>query len=134
MRRFLNVLTRSRTLTIVGAITLAAFLFVVADLFQIDWIWPAMVFGVAVLLWLLSWAWKRHKTRRANAKLGDMLEQQAETGRGHASAEPGKQAELETLRARLSAAVKTIKTSKIGQASGGAALYELPWYIVIGNP
>jgi type VI secretion system protein ImpL len=77
MRRFLNVLTRSRTLTIVGAITLAAFLFVVADLFQIDWIWPAMVFGVAVLLWLLSWAWKRHTTRRANAKLGDMLEQQA---------------------------------------------------------
>ncbi|HEY4801799.1 MAG TPA: type VI secretion system membrane subunit TssM, partial [Paraburkholderia sp.] len=31
-------------------------------------------------------------------------------------------------------AVKTIKTSKIGQLSGGSALYELPWYIVIGNP
>ncbi|OXC80444.1 type VI secretion system membrane subunit TssM [Caballeronia sordidicola] len=134
MRRFLNVLTRPRTLTIVGGITLAAFLFVVADLLQIDWTWPVAIFGAAVFLWLLSYAWKRHKTRRANAKLGDMLEQQAETGRGHASAEPGMQAELDTLRARLSAAVKTIKTSKIGQASGGAALYELPWYIVIGNP
>ncbi len=64
-----------------------------------------------------------------------MLEQQAETGKMSAAvAEPAKRAELDVLRTRLADTVKTIKTSKIGQVSGGSALYELPWYIVIGNP
>ena len=32
------------------------------------------------------------------------------------------------------AAIETIKTSKLGLKSGAAALYELPWYMIIGNP
>jgi type VI secretion system protein ImpL len=31
-------------------------------------------------------------------------------------------------------AIGTIKTSKLGLNSGAAALYELPWYMIIGNP
>jgi type VI secretion system protein ImpL len=134
MRRILNVLTRAPALTIIGALALAAFLFVAADLLEIDPIWPAAIFAAAVAVWLTVKLWKRYRTRRANTRLGDMLEQQVDAGRAHGSPEPGKQAELDALRTRLANAVKTIKTSKIGQASGGAALYELPWYIVIGNP
>ena len=37
-------------------------------------------------------------------------------------------------RERMREAVKTIKGSRLGQTTGSAALYELPWYIVIGNP
>ncbi|PCE21962.1 type VI secretion protein VasK [Paraburkholderia acidicola] len=134
MRRFLNVLTHPRTLSIVGLIALAAVLFIAADTLQIPLIWPAIAIGVIVALWLLVWLVKVLRTRRANSKLGDMLEQQAEAGKTTVAATPAKQAELDALRQRLVETVKTIKTSKIGQMSGGSALYEMPWYIVIGNP
>jgi type VI secretion system protein ImpL len=42
--------------------------------------------------------------------------------------------ETEVIRKRLLEAIATIKGSKLGQLSGSAALYELPWYMIIGNP
>lgn len=135
MQRFLNVLTHPRTLTIVGFAALAAVLFIAADALQIGFVWAAGALAVALALWLATKLWRRSRVRRANRQLGDMLEQQAETGKVSAAvAEPAKRADLDVLRTRLADSVKTIKTSKIGQVSGGSALYELPWYIVIGNP
>ncbi|WP_133645297.1 type VI secretion system membrane subunit TssM [Paraburkholderia flava] len=134
MRRFLNVLTHPRTLSIIGLLALAAVLFIAADALDIPPMWPAAILAAIIVLWLLVWVVKRLRTRRANRKLGDMLEQQAEAAKVAPVAEQGKQVELDALRTRLVDAVKTIKTSKIGQMSGGSALYEMPWYIVIGNP
>ncbi len=134
MQRFLNVLTHKRTLSIIGFIALAAVLYIAADTLQIGLIWVAVVLGVLLALWLVVWIVRRIRVRRANRKLGDMLEQQAQAEAPAAVAARGSQTELDALRTRLTDAVKTIKTSKIGQLSGGSALYELPWYIVIGNP
>ncbi|WP_322092495.1 type VI secretion system membrane subunit TssM [Paraburkholderia bannensis] len=134
MQRFLNVLTHKRTLSIIGLIALAAVLYIAADTLQIGLVWVAVVLGVLIGLWLIVWIVRRIRVRRANKKLGDMLEQQAQVETPAAAATHGTQAELDALRTRLTDAVKTIKTSKIGQLSGGSALYELPWYIVIGNP
>ncbi|MBZ8138663.1 type VI secretion system membrane subunit TssM [Rubrivivax gelatinosus] len=47
---------------------------------------------------------------------------------------PAADAHEQALQQRLRAAVRTIRRSRMGQARGTAALYELPWYIVIGNP
>lgn len=138
MQRFLNVLTHRRTLSLIGFIALAAALFIAADTLQIALVWVALVLGVLLALWLLVWIVRRIRVRRANGKLGEMLEQQAQVETPNANAAAvaarGTQAELDALRTRLVDTVKTIKTSKIGQLSGGSALYELPWYIVIGNP
>ncbi|KAF1063994.1 type VI secretion system membrane subunit TssM [Burkholderia gladioli] len=138
MQRILNVLTHPRTLSILGFIALAAILFIVADALAISFGYPLAILAVIVVLWLLVKLIKRLRVRRANRKLGDMLEEQAQVDKAAAASvtpvEPAKAAELDTLRARLVDTVKTIKTSKIGQVSGGSALYELPWYIVIGNP
>ena len=43
-------------------------------------------------------------------------------------------AEAEALRARVMAAVRTIKSSRIGQRRGREALYEVPWCLLIGPP
>jgi type VI secretion system protein ImpL len=51
-----------------------------------------------------------------------------------AAAKAGKQDEVAAVRERMAEAVKLIKTSRLGETSGSAALYELPWYAVIGNP
>ena len=78
MRRILNVLTHTRTLSIIGLLALAAVLFIGADTLQIDLMWPAIVLGAVIALWLLVWVVRRLRARRANNKLGEMLEQQAE--------------------------------------------------------
>src|SRR5690349_11630924 len=134
MQRFLNGLTSRRTLTVIGVLALAAVLFAGADFFQIDPVWPAIAVGALIALLLVTWLVRRLRIRRANSKLGEMLEQQAQAGSEATAAAPARGADLDVLRTRLVDAVKTIKTSKIGQTSGGSALYELPWYIVIGNP
>ncbi|EGD01543.1 type VI secretion protein IcmF, partial [Burkholderia sp. TJI49] len=102
-------------------------------------LWAAIAFAAILALWLGVALWRRWRVKRANQQLGAVLEEQAETGTiaapAAAAAGPDtRTADLDVLRTRLSDAVKTIKTSKIGQVSGGSALYELPWYIVIGNP
>ncbi|HDR9373567.1 TPA: type VI secretion system membrane subunit TssM, partial [Burkholderia multivorans] len=139
MQRILNVLTHPRTLSIVGIVALAAILFIVADMLQLPLLWAAIALAAILALWLAVALWRRWRVKRANRQLGEVLEEQAETGKiaapaAAAVAPDAKTADLDALRTRLSDAVKTIKTSKIGQVSGGSALYELPWYIVIGNP
>jgi type VI secretion system protein ImpL len=133
MQRFLNALISKRTMTVVGVVVAAALLFGGALLLDLPLIWPALALAALVAVLLIVWLWRRIAARRASGKLGEMLEQQAETGKAPQPS-GAKAPDLDGLRTRLAEAVRTIKTSKIGQASGGSALYELPWYIVIGNP
>lgn len=132
MQRFLDALTQKRTTIVIGLVFVAAIFVGVALWSNIPLIWAAAAFGLVLALVLVVGLWRRAARRRANRKLGDMMEQQAEAGK--ATGQPGEDAELDVLRKHLVDAVRTIKTSKIGQVSGGSALYELPWYIVIGNP
>jgi len=106
-------------------------LFLVADTLQIALIWAAYVLLALIAVWLVVWLWRRYQAQQSNRRLGDMLEQQANTAR---SSDPDKQADIDVLRTRLVEAVKTIKTSKLGRCQAVPRLYELPWYIVIGNP
>ncbi|MCH3719030.1 hypothetical protein LZB68_08110, partial [Campylobacter lari] len=100
-----------------------------ADTVEIGLVWAGIALGIFLFLWLCAYLWRRRRARRANKNLGDMLEQQVQTGAAAAN-----RGDVDALRTRLAQAVRTIKTSKIGQVSGNEALYELPWYIVIGNP
>ncbi len=112
-----------------GLIALIVFLFLFADTVEIGLVWAGIALGIFLFLWLCAYLWRRRRARRANKNLGDMLEQQVQTGAAAAN-----RGDVDALRTRLAQAVRTIKTSKIGQVSGNEALYELPWYIVIGNP
>lgn len=133
MQRFLNALFSKRTMTVVGVIVFAALVFSLSIWLELPLLWPALALAALLALLFAGWLWRRIAARRAGSKLGEVLEQQAETGKAPqaAGAQP---ADLDMLRKRLTEAVRTIKTSKIGQVSGASALYELPWYIVIGNP
>lgn len=48
---------------------------------------------------------------------------------------PSKRKEIEAFQKELTAAIEALKQSKIGRGRrGGAALYALPWYLMIGPP
>lgn len=132
MSRLRSFLTDSRTLAFIGIAAAMAFFFLGAKTLKIALLWAGIASGIVILLWLVVWAVRRRRARRAADELGTMLEQQGD--RAKETASESARSEIAALQTRMQAAVKTIKGSRLGQTSGSAALYELPWYITIGNP
>lgn len=132
MRGFWNFLMDSRTLSVLGVVSLCGVLLVGASTLQVAMVWAMLAIVVTFIVCLAVWAWRKYQARKNGGQLSSILEQQAEKAATIASADS--RAEVEVLKKRLLAAIGTIKTSKLGETSGAAALYELPWYLVIGNP
>lgn len=121
-----------RTLSVIGVVALLAFLFLGASAIEVGLIYAGMVLAVILFIWLLVWAFNWFKTRRASQALEKAMDEDVEGARQFTPS--NNQTEFDAIRTRMSEAVKTIKGSKLGQATGRSALYELPWYMVIGNP
>ena len=132
MNRFFRLLLDIRVLSVLGLIALAAFLFLGADLLQLGLIYAAFALGVVVLIWLIVWGVRRVLAHRAAVRLEQDLDGNLADARRNAPAR--ERAQTAAIQERLQDAIKTIKTSKLGERTGRAALYELPWYMVIGNP
>jgi type VI secretion system protein ImpL len=132
MNRFLQILLDVRVLSVLGLAALAAFLFLGAEALQIGLVYAAVVLGLLLLVWLAAWFIRHWRATRAARGLEQGIE--GEPGKTSRRAKDKDQAEVQAVRQRLLEAIKTIKTSRLGELSGSAALYELPWYMVIGNP
>jgi type VI secretion system protein ImpL len=132
MQRFRHFLTSRTSLLILGIAAAILLLCACAVIFD----WPAIrllsLLAAAALLGAVLWWLRRRRRRREGASFNSMLEQQA-AGAAH-KAGPVQREETEAIRKRMLEAITTIKTSRLGQLSGDAALYELPWYMIIGNP
>ena len=133
MQRLWQFLLDARTLAVIGLLALAALLFVGADTLKLGALWALVILFTLLVVWFVVWAMRRHRARKAGLRLEAAMD--AEADRAIKTA-PNKEsrAEMVAVRERMQEAVKTIKTSKLGLTSGSAALYELPWYAVIGNP
>lgn len=132
MSRLRNFLTDYRTLTALALLVAGATLFLGVDGARRAGFWVLIAAVLLALVWGVVWAVRRHRARRAEAKLDDMMRDQAD--KAVAQAKPAARADTEILRGKMLDAVKAIKGSRLGHARGSAALYELPWYVIIGNP
>ncbi len=132
MSRIRTYLFDRRVMGVLGLAALATFLFLGASALELAMVYAAIAIGVALFVWLIIWVVRTVRARRAAQGLEAALDEEA--ARAQKKAPSQSKAEVGVLREQLQQAVKTIKTSKLGQATGGAALYELPWYMVIGNP
>jgi type VI secretion system protein ImpL len=130
MARLWQFFTDRRVLAAIGIGALAACVLLGAASFDVALIWVALfglvLLGAAGIAWLVR-AWLR---KRAAHRLGDAILAGAEPD-GKAQAARNDAA---ILRKGMLEAINTIKTSKLGLTRGSAALYELPWYMIIGNP
>ena len=94
------------------------------------------VYGVGAALlvgaWLLFLVIRRHVLNRAATSLEHAFTTHADNAVINAGVQ--QRGEIEVVRERLLEAIKTIKQSNLGKRSGKTALYELPWYMVIGHP
>ena len=132
MNRFWSIVFDIRTLSVIGMVALVAFLFLGANAIEVGLIYAGIALGGMLLIWGVVWAFKRWRAWRASQALEKAIDDDVEDARKFT---PGKnQVAFDAIRSRMGEAVKTIKTSKLGQTTGRSALYELPWYMVIGNP
>lgn len=123
----------ARTLAVLGVAALAALLWLGADALHAGVVWAVGILLVLAVAWLAVWLWRKRQARHAGQALERAIEADADKA-VRSAARTGKDDEVAALRARMTDAVKRIKTSKLGETSGSAALYELPWYAIIGNP
>lgn len=91
--------------------------------------WPLALGLVLAGVLAAAWLLRRRRTRRAAEGFDELVGDPAGRQAG------GKQrAGSQALRERMDEAVRSIRRSRLGQSRGRAALYELPWYVIIGNP
>ena len=87
---------------------------------------------VVMLLWVATLLVGKILADRAGSLLERVLRRQSDDA--VLAASPSARSEVAALRKNLLTAIDTLKTSKIGKTRGKAALYELPWYMIIGHP
>ncbi|RFP18357.1 type VI secretion system membrane subunit TssM [Duganella sp. BJB475] len=131
MRRIWYFLTDTRHLTIIGLTAMAALFYLGAQVLELALIWALAATALMLLLAGAVWLWRRRRARRESEQLGAAIGAQAA-----AEAPPQDQsgAEVKLIRDDMLKAIDTIRGSKMGIVSGTRALYELPWYMIIGNP
>lgn len=132
MSRFSYLLRNRAFWAGVGLALMLALTFLSARVLKTSLIWAGVVIVIGLCVWLGVWWVRRRKARQSSEQIADVLTQMG-TRQGKPAAGEKKE-EIDFLRQRMQEAVKKIKTSKLGEVSGSAALYELPWYMVIGNP
>jgi len=121
LRKTWHFLTDARTLRVAALLVLAALLLLGAELLEVALVWVAVAIALALAGWLCGWWLLRYQRRRREERAGQPAEERAA-------------ADLEAVRAAMLKAVGNIRQSRLGRAAGARALYELPWYMVIGNP
>ncbi len=141
MRRLWQFLTDTRYLSALAFLSLGAVLYLGAELLEIAALWALAALALVAAVWGALWWRRRRREKRAAQELERALRLAAESAAAKAAADgadgakPGQAGEeLDQLRKGLLKAIDTIKSSKLGQVAGPNALYELPWYMIIGNP
>ncbi len=132
MSRLRYFLSDYRTWVALGLLASGAVLFFGVEGAGRIGFWLLVTGAVVLLLWGIVAIVKRVRARRASARLDDMVRDQAD--QAVSSARPAARADTEALREKMLEAIKAIKGSRLGHTHGKAALYELPWYVIIGNP
>jgi type VI secretion system protein ImpL len=125
MARLWQFLTNSRVLAVIGIAALAAVLLLGAESLEVAAIWAVLAGLLLLAAWGVWWLVRGWLRKRASARLSEAIVAQADAPQRN---------DAQVLRTGMLEAISTIKTSKLGLTRGAQALYELPWYMIIGNP
>jgi type VI secretion system protein ImpL len=131
MARLWQFLTNSRVLAVIGIAALAAVLILGAESLEVAAIWAVLAGLLLLAAWGSWWLVRGWRRKRASARLSEALVAQAAPDNADGKAQRN---DAQVLRQGMLEAINTIKTSKLGLTRGAQALYELPWYMIIGNP
>ena len=132
MNRLRYLLTDSRTLAVIGIAIMAGVFLLGRNTLKTIAFWVGIALVALLVVLTVLWILRRMRARRSSEQLGEALLKPSASGSNAGG--KNRNADVDALRERLREAVKAIKTSRLGQTKGTEALYELPWYMIIGNP
>jgi len=130
MNKFLPIFTKlliSRLgINILGFIAVCTLVWFVGYIFDFSVKLRLLIIGIIIVLFVLvalaRLLWLRYR--------GARLHKQLQT---HGESSAGRQLEVELLKEKLTEAIASLKASELGvKYRGNAALYALPWYMIIG--
>jgi type VI secretion system protein ImpL len=134
MGTLMNLLSRRRLAVTIGLLLLIALTWVVGWwLIGLSATISFVITLVILVLWILLLMMERVAAEKGANELEQSIKAQSED---HVMGlRPEKREEVELLRGQLTSAIESLKKSKLGKGrSGKAALYALPWYMIIGPP
>lgn len=88
------------------------------------------VYILSLMAYLIYYLLRRYR----NARKGDNLVEAIEQDNLSEYTQSKNKDELTLINQQIKESIQLIRKSKLGDKRGSAALYELPWYMVIGNP
>lgn len=92
--------------------------------------WILLTVYVAILMgWEIYALIRRYRHAKKGKKIATVLSQIST-----AESKYNNKEELQLINQQVKQSIQLIRKSKLGDRKGHAALYELPWYMVIGNP
>lgn len=107
--------------------------FYLGSYFEWSYLLQGFIVLIMLLILILIMVIQQARERKKSEQLEKSLKAQAEAQMFGAPAD--KKAELEELSKKFTTAVETLKASKLSQGQkGNAALYALPWYLIVGPP
>ena len=102
-------------------------------IFSWPWLFPVLVTAVIAVFALALFIFRYIQAARSAAALEKAIA--AQGAQQALNARPERRAEIQELQKQVQGGIAALKTSKLGGKKGGAAaLYSLPWYMIIGPP
>ena len=134
MGRVLNVFKSRRVIISIGFIFLVILIWLVMGWWLGLSALACMVATCVVLVLFSAYLlWEQARAAKKASNLEKSIWEQSEDQK--LGVRPEKREEIENLRRQLVSSIQQLKKSKLGHGrSGTAALYALPWYMIIGPP
>ncbi len=142
MKKFFAFLLSPVVISIIGLVAVSLLIWFVGPhiKFGADNVAPlasvtARLIGImiALVLWGLNNLWIQAKKSKSNQSLVKDLKQSQEA-EGESGLHDQTAEEMHQISERFQQALDTLKRYKFKGAAGSKALYELPWYIIVGPP
>ena len=131
MSAIINFIKNPSSIMAIAALLLVILILVLAPIFGLSFIVEmAIIIFIFLIVTILIMYKKMKDAQKANqieSSIGNSADDQMQ------NLSPEKKAEIEQFKKQLEAAITSLKNSKIANGkSGKAALYALPWYMIIG--
>ncbi|HSP88688.1 MAG TPA: type VI secretion system membrane subunit TssM, partial [Ignavibacteriaceae bacterium] len=131
MNAIVNLFKSPKGLAALGALFLVVLIVFLGSIFGVSWLFRIIIIVFLLLIVLLVFMYKKMKNAQKANQIEKSIGMQADAQLKNLS--PEKRAEVEQFKKQLEAAITSLKNSKIAKGkSGKAALYALPWYMIIG--
>ncbi|MFQ5650925.1 MAG: type VI secretion system membrane subunit TssM [bacterium] len=132
MSKFIALLRNPQFLLTSLAMTVLALLVLICAIAGLGFKEILLILLTIAVIWNVYFLVKQRRDGKKSAELEASLSQQAEDQ--IYSTRPDKRDDIEALKTKLDKAISALKESRLGKGKGSAALYTLPWYMIIGPP